>query len=148
MHKQLIVCIICISCAPTTQKSKKKKTMHDEWTHPMISTCKGATMLQEPCPMLVASPLNNKPKKKKIVNNKLHKHRFRQLPGDIERLASASVAPEGALRWRAGLTGPSRSSWLGRAGLVCTTVGAGVIETEGARCMRSTGSGMRGGRSA
>lgn len=87
-------------------------------------------------------------KKKKIVNNKLHKHRFRQLPGDIERLASASVAPEGALRWRAGLTGPSRSSWLGRAGLVCTTVGAGVIETEGARCMRSTGSGMRGGRSA
>lgn len=31
----------------------------------MISTCKGATMLQEPCPMLVASPLNNQPKKKK-----------------------------------------------------------------------------------
>lgn len=53
----------------------------------------------------------------------------------------------GALRCRAGRTGPSRSNWFGLTAFG-TEEGAGVIETVGGNCTCSTDSGMRSGRSA
>lgn len=67
--------------------------------------------------------------------------------GDKFRLTGVSIFTLGALRCRAGRTGPSRSNWFGLTAFG-TGEGAGVIETVGGNCICSTDSGMRGGRSA
>lgn len=65
------------------------------------------------------------------------------------RRIGVSTVDVGGLRCLAGLIGPSKLSWLGRIAFCGAIVsGAGVIETDGVKCICSTGSGIRGGKSA
>lgn len=72
------------------------------------------------------------------------------LPGDTDRWEDESTAgDDGGRRCLAGLVGYPKSNWFGRiAGDFGLEAGAGVIAKAGVACIRSTGSGIKGGRSA